>query len=940
MFCNSILNTARRAVIHQTSGSTKPGISRRILGSQRQCVTSNSSRGSTRYCRRGFQSRSPHWLFQEIAYRERYADLHDDAFERADAANGYDHFLRHGSREGRLGHLLFDPALYQSGLEASERVNVDAIGPYQHYLRQIGNGRPETATTCYFDPAWYRKQYPDVDQAIGAGVWLSALHHYLCNGTPTEFDPLPEFSETFYLQRYKDVAEAVAAGVHRNGYEHFLTHGITERRSPCASIDLRHYVTTHPGVRSDLEKRLAPDAFAHYLRIGRERGLSTTPPPEHQVTEAQAVTLNQRRADAQLLMAARTVLDFSVAGTPAVSAVLLLRNSFPLTLMALRSLRAGYDGAIELVLVDAGSTDETRQIGDFVRGATVLRFERDLEFVPAANAALDCISASAVLLMDSAVEVMPGALSVALRRLGTDSRIGAVGGKLLRADGRLESAGGIVWRNGTARSYLRDGSPSAPEANFVRNVDFCSTAFLLLRADLLNRIGGFNEAFVACGSAEVDLGLRLAEVDARVVYDPAVVAARLTQAAPDNTTDEARQALIREHKEQLMRRRPQAGKEELFARANDTARRVLFLDDTVPLRQLGSGFVRSNDLIRVMVALGYGVTVYPINPCPLGLAAIYADMPNTVEVMHDQTIETLTNFLAARQDYYDVIWIARTHNLDRVKPVAERFVTGRRPLVVLDTEAIAALRDAGRAMLANANPAEVGTAIRHEFANAAFCQRVVAVSPLEAEKLSEAGIPDVAVIGHWRDPRPTPRAFSDRAGMLFFGAIHQPESPNRDALEWFALEVLPLVEQSLGWETRLTVAGYIAPGISLQAYRDHPRITLRGMVDDVAPLYDMHRLCVAPTRFAAGVPYKVHEAASYGLPLVASELLAGQLGWSDDCELLAADTANPAEFARKIITLYRDAALWQRLRDTALERVRAEHGRTQYKAAVRQILKS
>ena len=52
---------------------------------------------------------------------------------------------------------------------------------------------------------------------------------------------------------------------------------------------------------------------------------------------------------------------------------------------------------------------------------------------------------------------------------------------------------------------------------------------------------------------------------------------------------------MREHKEQLMRRRPQEGKEEPFARANGTERRVLFIDDTVPLRQFGSGFVRSND---------------------------------------------------------------------------------------------------------------------------------------------------------------------------------------------------------------------------------------------------------------------------------------------------------------------------------------------------------
>ena len=46
------------------------------------------------------------------------------------------------------------------------------------------------------------------------------------------------------------------------------------------------------------------------------------------------------------------------------------------------------------------------------------------------------------------------------------------------------------------------------------------------------------------------------------------------------------------------------------------------------------------------------------------------------------------------------------------------------------------------------------------------------------------------------------------------------------------------------------------------------------------------------------------------------------------------------EFARRIVALYRDAALWQTLRDNALERVRAEHGRAQYQAAVRQVLEA
>jgi glycosyltransferase involved in cell wall biosynthesis len=170
--------------------------------------------------------------------------------------------------------------------------------------------------------------------------------------------------------------------------------------------------------------------------------------------------------------------------------------------------------------------------------------------------------------------------------------------------------------------------------------------------------------------------------------------------------------------------------------------------------------------------------------------------------------------------------------------------------------------------------------------------------------------------------------------------MHEAQSPNHDALTWFVREVLPVVEQSLGWETRLTVAGYVAPAVSLQAFRDHPHITLRGMVDDVAPLYDAHRICIAPTRYAAGVPYKVHEAASYGLPLVVSTLLAGQLGWRDGCELLAVDAADPAEFARRIVALYRDPALWQTLRENALKRIRADHERAQYEAAVRQVLEA
>ena len=803
--------------------------------------------------------------------------------------------------------------------------------------------RADVVTSHYFDPIWYLRRYPAVAEAIAGGRWLCALHHYLTNETPTEFDPLADFSEAYYLGRHKDVAAAVEAGDRRNGYEHFLANGIAELRAPCATIDLRYYLTAHPSVRSDLDSGHARDAFAHCVTIGREQGLATILPPEDQVTERQAAALNRQRADNRLPRSARTMLDFSCAGTPEVSVILVLRDRFPLTLMTLGSLRANHGGDIELIVIDAGSTDDTRRIGRFVRGACVLRFEAGLDPISGANAALNCASADAVLFMDSALELAPGALAASLQRLRSDPRIGAVGGKLERAHGWLEAAGSIVWRDGTTLRYLRDASPLAPEANFVRDVDFCSATFLLVRADLLRELEGFDESFAAGRYADADLCLRIAEAGSRVVYDPAVAVSRLVQIGADPEPADAQQALLRKHANLLRFRHAPDRRAEVFARSTDTARRVLFIDDMIPLRKLGSGFVRSNDLIHVMASLGYGVTVYPMKPCRHGLATIYADMPDTVEVMHDRTSEQLADFLSARQGYYDAIWIARTHNLDRIKPMLERITAGGGQPAAHR----AGHRGDRRAARSGTCGADRCGAIRCRCGDHAAssptrmsARRIIAVTPQEAQKLRDLGFPDVAVIGHWREAQPTPRAFADRAGMLFLGAIHQPDSPNRDALDWFVREVLPLVEQSLGWETRLTVAGYVDQAISLEAYRDHPRITLRGAVEDIAPLYDAHRIFVAPTRYAAGVPYKVHEAASYGLPVVASELLCRQLGWEDGRELLAVDTADPAEFARRIVALYRDAALWQTLRDNALERVRAEHGRAQYEATVRQVLET
>lgn len=902
--------------------------------------------GFDHYCRSGFRTNSPHWLFEERPYRLRYSDLTDAALSDAGMANGYDHFLRHGSREQRIGHLFFDPAVYLTQLAPNAAQEAAELGPYQYYLRSIESGRHDHRTSFYFDPEWYLERYPDVADEIAQGLWQCALHHYLANSSPTAFDPLPEFSESYYLDRYPDIKAAVERGDFRNGYCHFLDFGAAERRSPSGAIDLR-YFAEHPGVSAALKADHHADPVSLDLRSGRSPSPIYTTLLEETVSEAHAKVLFHRKAVSLLPLFSRRPLDFSYTGTATLSVVMVVHDRFALTLNALGSLRSNFAGGIELVLVDSGSLDETRFISRYVRGAQLLRLESNIGFLRGCNAAFAFASADAVLLLNNDVEVAPGAVEAALARLWSHPSISAVGAKVVRTHGLLQEAGCIIWRDGSTTGYMRDVSPLAPEANFVRDVDFCSAVFLMLRRAVVDRLEGFDDAFAPAYYEDTDLCVRIAADGGRIVYDPAVVVHHLEYGSATSVV-EAEAAMTRNR--DIFRRKHESFLATLpdpddaaliYARtAGPRRQRVLFFEDRIPLRSIGSGFVRSNDILHVIASMQYQVTVFPIYPSPEDSTAVFGDMPDTVEVIYDRGLDDLPAFLAARSGFYDVIWIARTHNLNRLlAPLEPELSRPDRPRMILDTEAVASARQAVLACLPGHDESfDYAAALEQEFANASICDHIVAVRDEEAEILRDLGFPQVSVIGHMRSLSPAARPFKERSGMLFVGAIHDMKSPNYEGLCWFVDDVLPLIEQSLGWETRLTVVGYITGNVSLQRFADHPRITLRGMVAETEPLYSRHRIFVAPTRYAAGTPYKVHEAASFGLPIVTTELLCSQVRWVSGVDLLAADGNDPQRFADLVVALYRDEALWQRLRDNALKRLVSDNNREAYTAAIRDAL--
>ncbi|HEY0781417.1 MAG TPA: hypothetical protein VGE98_03105, partial [Thermoanaerobaculia bacterium] len=98
---------------------------------------------------------------------------------------------------------------------------------------------------------------------------------------------------------------------------------------------------------------------------------------------------------------------------------------------------------------------------------------------------------------------------------------GAVGSRVFHFDGRLQTAGMILWQDG-ATSPPWTGEPPAPSAfDSRRAVDYCGSSSLLVRAATWDAIGGLDERLYPAYFVDVDLAMAVRELGQTVLYEPA-----------------------------------------------------------------------------------------------------------------------------------------------------------------------------------------------------------------------------------------------------------------------------------------------------------------------------------------------------------------------------------------------------------------------------------
>lgn len=232
---------------------------------------------------------------------------------------------------------------------------------------------------------------------------------------------------------------------------------------------------------------------------------------------------------------------------PSVVAVVVVHDPGVWLEEGLRALDEQDYDELDILVIDAGSaSDPTERIAAACPDAFVHHLGANPGFGAAANAARGMVEGAAFyLLCHDDVALEPGAIS-ALVAEAYRTNSGIVGPKLVKWDSPREllQVGMTVDKVGNAQGYVDVGEFDQEQHDSVRDVFFIPGAATLVRADLFDALGGFDEGIDLLGE-DLDLCWRAHVAGARVTVAPAATARHVEALGDRHATDDRRRLQAR-----------------------------------------------------------------------------------------------------------------------------------------------------------------------------------------------------------------------------------------------------------------------------------------------------------------------------------------------------------------------------------------------------------
>ena len=650
---------------------------------------------------------------------------------------------------------------------------------------------------------------------------------------------------------------------------------------------------------------------------------------------------------ASIVEQGRARSDNADASGPKVSVIILCYNKLGYTIKCLSALFANTEYPnLEVLVVDNASVDDTPgYLEMFSRKITFIQSRTNLGFVGGNNLAARQASGEILVFLNNDTEVQKGWLTEMLGCMAAHPDAGAVGARLLSTDRTVQEAGGIIFADGNGWNYGRGFLAKSSLVSFVREVDYCSGAALMVRADLFKLLGGFDERYAPAYCEDSDLCFALRELGFKVYYCPtaAVIHHEGVTAGKDVTKgfkrfQEVNLPKFRERWQHRLGKQHANEQRVVFeASRRSRTRSVLIIDDWPPLPDKASGTLRMYNTLKEMVKLGWQVTYahlvganlgptsesYLMELRALGVEFIWLGYEQWWALRNSPDVRGILRQIIARLDLktrapdfvYLSFWFVAEYFMD--------FVREELPdtPIIIDTHDLHYLREARQADLLKDKKLqkEAQEKKRRELAVYSKADCVTTVTEEDRHVLmTDLPSKPVFIMTNIHEPEPSSVPFGARKDLLFVGNFNH--APNQDAVTYFVERIFPIVRRSLPGVQLLVVGNNPPPGItSLQG----PDITVTGWVPSLTEYFDRCRLSVVPIRYGAGVKGKVGEAIAHGLPCVMTTIAAEGMNIVDGKHALIAD--DPEAFSAAVVKLYGNEDLWSQLVRDGLELVKRQY---------------